>query len=352
MKDGGAVMRDRLGCISVMGIVTAAVVLLGVLAWTVLSGPILFSPGALSGASRTRVLGGVTSHADLRSNCAACHTSPWSGQRMAEKCLGCHKDVDREIRSGSGLHGRLVGEKTAPACGGCHTEHHGADGELTVIDSRDFKHDLTGYSLRSHQRTIKAADITCAQCHPKGYSEFDQATCIECHEKLDSGFMKQHVAAFGEDCLGCHTGSGRDGADFDHDKLAFKLTGKHKGVPCKKCHADTGSAQALKDTPQDCYGCHAKNDKHKGAFGKQCEQCHTTATWDDAKFDHKIFPVNHGAEEQKATCKTCHPKGTDSYDCYGCHRHTPANVVRQHEGKKPSQLTDCIKCHKGGRGGN
>jgi len=351
MTDGGAGVRNRWGCFSVTGMVIALVVFVGVVGWTTMSGPGLFSPGGLNSASASRSLGGVSTHAQLGNDCGACHTGPFSGEHMADKCLGCHREVGREISTGTGVHGRLIGAKTSPTCGGCHTEHHGARGELTVTDGRGIPHELTGYSLKSHQRFIQAADLTCAGCHPNGYTKFDQTTCLACHQKLDPAFMSRHVADFGNDCLACHTGSGRDGADFNHDKLPFRLTGKHEGVACKKCHTDMRSAQALKSTPQDCYSCHARKDPHKGAFGKQCDQCHTTATWDDAKFDHKIFPVNHGAEERKATCKTCHPKGTSTYDCYGCHAHTPTNVVRQHEGKRLAELTDCIKCHKGGRGG-
>jgi hypothetical protein len=49
------------------------------------------------------------------------------------------------------------------------------------------------------------------------------------------------------------------------------------------------------------------------------------------------------------TCQTCHPNGTSTYTCLGCHFHTPANVQAQHEGQSASQLANCIRCHPGGR---
>ena len=68
-------------------------------------------------------------------------------------------------------------------------------------------------------------------------------------------------------------------------------------------------------------------------------------------FDHKVFPLDHGSEERKPTCETCHPDGTDTYTCYGCHEHTTGNVVGEHEGKSLAELQDCVRCHEGGGNG-
>jgi hypothetical protein len=121
-------------------------------------------------------------------------------------------------------------------------------------------------------------------------------------------------------------------------------------VPCEGCHTHSGSTGAPQNTPQDCYSCHAKDDKHKGTFGKDCGQCHTPAGWGNAKFDHTIFPVAHGNRGQPSTCQTCHPNGLSTYTCFGCHQHTPANIQGGHEGRALADLADCIRCHAGGRG--
>lgn len=340
---------DRLGFLSATGALFAGLALLGVVAWTLLAGPALFSPGSLSAVSRGRPQGGVSSHTQIR-DCGACHAVPWSGQTMAARCLACHANVGVQIRARSGLHGRLVGERSSPTCRGCHTDHHGAKGSQTVMGSA-FPHFLTGYSLSGHQRTPRGTKVTCSDCHHKDLAHFDETSCSECHSSLDAGFMRKHIAAFGAQCLTCHDGSGRFGADFDHSKLPFKLTGKHTNLACVRCHPDTGSIQALKATPTECWGCHAKDDKHNGSFGRSCGQCHSTDRWTGAKFDHAIFPVNHGSRERVATCQTCHPTTLSSYTCLGCHEHTPAGIVSDHEGRSLAQLANCIRCHPGGTKG-
>jgi hypothetical protein len=348
-------MTKRPGFVSATGIVVAVVLLAGVLAVAVFAGPELFSPGGLNdqtgtGASPTPTataltLGGVTSHAQLGRDCGACHPGPWSSQTMADTCLGCHEDVAQQIKAGSGLHGRLEGMQTSPTCDECHPEHHGPHGALTALDGASFQsaHDMTGFSLKSHRET------KCADCHPNAYGNFDQALCADCHAGIDAAFMKDHEAAFGADCLGCHDGTGN--TSVDHSKFAFKLTGKHASVACTDCHKDAKSMQDYKNAPTDCYSCHAKDDEHKGAYGKDCGSCHSAGSWGDVTFDHKVFPLDHGSEERKPTCQTCHPDGTDTYTCYGCHEHTTGNVVGEHEGKSLSELQDCVRCHEGGKGG-
>jgi hypothetical protein len=340
---------SRLGFLSTTGAVAAGVALLLVIAWTLLAGPGMFSPGTLSAATKARSLGGVSSHSQLTS-CEACHSAPWAGQSMADKCLACHANVAAEVSAGTGLHGRLLGKGAAPTCRGCHTEHHGANGPLTVTDNT-FPHDRTGYSLRGHNG-LEGTRVRCVDCHPKGLASFDPASCSACHTQRDAAFMAKHNAEFGTQCLLCHNGSGGNLGDFDHNKLPFKLTGKHADVPCAKCHSNTGSIAAFKSAPRDCYACHAKDDKHNGTFGQQCGGCHSTETWKNATFDHTVFPINHGNRGQNSTCQTCHPTDLKTYTCFGCHQHSAANVVNEHEGKPLSALTDCIQCHRGGRQGD
>ena len=123
-------------------------------------------------------------------------------------------------------------------------------------------------------------------------------------------------------------------------------------MPCNDCHEGAQSIQDYQKAPQDCYSCHAKDDEHEGArTGRSAAPATPPTGWDDVTFDHKVFPVDHGSDEQKATCQTCHPNGTNTYTCFGCHAHTTGNVVGEHEGKSLAELTDCIKCHQGGGGG-
>ena len=348
----------RPGFVSATGIVVAVVVLLGAGAVTHLVGPGLFSPGELSaqtsadppdGTAKAERLGDVTSHAQTGDDCGACHPAPWSARTMGDACLDCHTDIATEIAAKDGLHGRLKGTQTSPTCAACHPEHNGPSGSLTALDEASFRsaHDMTGFSLKSHRETESGGSFACADCHPKDWAPFDQAICADCHAGIDAAFVKEHEAAFGRECLTCHDGTGA--ITVDHDKFAFKLTGEHAGVACNACHKDARSLQDYKDAPQDCYACHAEDDEHDGAYGRDCGACHTAAAWDEVTFDHKVFPLDHGSEERKVTCETCHPSGMDSYTCYGCHEHTEANMLARHEGRSLAELEDCVRCHEGGR---
>jgi len=345
-------VKERLGFMTGLGAAAALVVLAVVGAWTLLGGPVLFSPGPLNAHAGVRSLGGVATHAALAHRCEACHPTPMSGQTMADLCSACHVDVAQQVASGSGLHGRLLGKLASKTCRGCHAEHHGASGALTAHDESAFPHDLTGYSLRGHVMTSQHRRFACADCHPSGVSSFDPATCSACHRSIDAAFMGRHESEFGSACLICHNGRAMNGRDFDHNKLPFKLAGKHVGVACGKCHSGGSPFKPTGQAPRTCGDCHAKDDKHKGSFGTQCGQCHSVNGWGGAKFDHSVFPVNHGNRGQSSPCQTCHPDGTATYTCYGCHEHTPGNTQAEHRRLTAAQLADCIRCHKGGRGGD
>jgi hypothetical protein len=344
--------RRRRGIFSLLGVAGAVAVAAVVLAWSLGAGLSLFSPGALNAQAKGTALGGVTTHAQLARRCGACHTAPWSSGTMAGKCLVCHQAVAQEISGKSGVHANMGGTAAAADCQGCHPEHRGAAGALTALDAANFKHDLTGFSLQSHKRTAQGRAFACADCHTKGLLSFDQAICTQCHQQMDTAFMSRHVASFGSDCLACHDGSGGLGKNFDHSKTGFPLTGTHAKVPCGKCHTSATSSGGFKNTPADCYSCHAKDDAHNGTYGHDCGSCHTTTAWKPASFDHSVFPIDHGNQGATTPCQTCHPNGTSTYTCFGCHAHTQSNVVGQHEGQSLSQLTDCIRCHPQGRAGD
>lgn len=341
-------MSTRPAFLSSLVIAAAVVLLAGVLAWALARGPGLFSPGPLNAAAAAAPLGGVASHAALGSDCGACHPAPWSSATMADRCLDCHQGIGDRIAEGEGLHGRLAGTADAPTCHGCHPEHGGPQGALTVLDADAFPHEVTGFSLATHERVEEGDPVACGDCHPNDWAPFDMAVCTDCHAELDAAFMRRHAATWGEGCLPCHDGSGRHGAGFDHTTTGFELTGGHAGVACTECHAGARSAADLKATPNDCYSCHSKDDEHDGTYGRACGDCHTAESWDDVTFDHSVFPLDHGSEERTAACATCHPKRTTSYTCHGCHEHTRAKVLEQHDGQRVRQLKDCVRCHPGG----
>jgi hypothetical protein len=138
---------------------------------------------------------------------------------------------------------------------------------------------------------------------------------------------------------------------FSHDGTKYPLTGAHKRTPCASCHVGVTKLAQYAQAPATCNGCHARDDKHRGTLGANCASCHTTDTWKGAKFEHDVFPVDHG-RRGASSCATCHPSTKDykQYTCYGCHEHSPARVQAQHRGEvRTSNLDNCIACHAGGR---
>jgi hypothetical protein len=258
--------RVRSSIFSRTGIVVAAILVVGVVAWVLIDGLAPFSAGPLNASATGALLGGVTNHAQLSRNCGACHTAPWSSATMNDRCVACHTDVANEIKSG-GIHASFM--QTTPKCAGCHPDHNGPNAMLTRVD---------------------------------------------------------------------------------HSQFPFKLTGAHANVPCAGCHAGAKTLADFKNAPQDCYSCHAKQDRHNGSFGKDCGSCHNTSSWHGANFNHSIFPVDHGTDQQQSNCQTCHPNGTSTYTCFGCHAHTTSNVVSIHE-QNLAALQHCIRCHPQGRRG-
>ena len=400
----------RPGFISPLSLVASALVVVVVVVITWLAGGVLFSPGPLSAQTSAKLpLNGVTSHADLSGNCAACHPAPWASDRTSDRCLACHTDVTAQVASASGVHG--VVSAGDDDCRTCHTDHLGTAGALTEFKGDAALHERTRFSLLQHRKQADGSPIACSSCHAKGYASFDQATCVACHTGLDATFMTQHQTAYGADCLGCHDGKTHL-TTFDHSRTAFPLEGKHVGVVCSTCHTSPTYA----GTSATCSACHAKDDAHKGQFGTDCGACHKATGWPDAAIDHSktafpldglhvsvactqchvnnvfkgtptacaschtapathvgttfaggcadchatsgwkpaklvnhTFPIDHGGTA--SDCAVCHAANYGAYTCYGCHAHTPADIRTRHLDEGITDVTDCVKCHANGRGG-
>jgi hypothetical protein len=132
--------------------------------------------------------------------------------------------------------------------------------------------------------------------------------------------------------------------NFDHDKTKFPLTGGHTKVACASCHK-TGQ---FAGTATSCVSCHADPPVHRGKFGTDCRQCHSTETWKAPQLDQKKlvnfdhdktkFPLTGG--HTKVACASCHKTGQfagTATSCVSCHADPPV-----HRGKFG---TDCKSCH-------
>ncbi len=227
------------------------------------------------------------------------------------------------------------------------------------------------------------AKVACAACHVSGKMttpvRFDR--CSACHANVHRDSLK-------EDCKACHTETGFRGAPFDHTKRTkFAIDGKHVGLECAKCHtsisaADVPLARKVVDyggASSECVACHGPKDPHKGEFGRACDSCHKTATFDTKTFTHAGKPEFYRGFHEKVACDKCHvpsrtPIGAGAAHpvpaCASCHKDvhlgqvgttcetchtvdgvkfkatkfTHAQSAFALTGKHVS--TDCAKCHK------
>lgn len=240
-------------------------------------------------------------HKDAK--CDTCHKGGVSGPnaklKLDMECVACHRKNDDE----KGHKGRY-GDK----CGTCHTAKE--------WKSSIFDHDKeTKYRLKGKHRETK-----CDACHlpEKGpiYSKVKlEQACNACHKKDD-----KHKGQLGEKCDSCHDERKWKDVPFDHNKSRFPLTASHTKVECKKCHL----TPAFKDAPLTCYGCHEKDDRHKGGYGKKCEACHATGTWKSWDFDHSTTRFKLDGGHAKVECKDCHRESKTksvkpAMSCFSCH---------------------------------
>ena len=287
------------------------------------------SSGRAAGIEKLLMPGPVSAaHAKIEGRCEACHDRR-NRERESSLCLACHKDVAANLSAATGFHGRLRGAREAE-CRACHGEHRGRAADIVGLDRTTFDHDVTGFALEGAHATV-----ACGNCHRRGALFRAAPTgCIGCHRADDA-----HRGNLGTDCKSCHAASAWQSVRFDHDKTRFPLTGKHRDMPCGACHA----AERYRGAPTQCASCHAPDDVHRGSRGARCEDCHTTAGWKSARFDHAketgFALLGHHA---RLACGDCHRTGNLKdplpKTCVGCHR-----ADDRHAGRFG---TDCGTCHE------
>ena len=192
----------------------------------------------------------VQAHAKL--DCHVCHTAPVATQKLGTDCVSCHRSEDPH------------GGKLKGGCENCH-------GQESWRPASGFDHDLSDYPLLGLHRVV-----ACAQCHTTLGYDSAPATCIECHSREDV-----HHGGLGKKCESCHSPNGWAQWRFDHAKqTGFALIGGHAGLQCADCHRE---APGTTKTSPLCISCHRQDDRHLGAYGAQCERCHTAYTWKGAR---------------------------------------------------------------------
>jgi len=265
----------------------------------------------------------------IQEACADCHLKG-NFKELASDCVSCHQEPE--------LHRGLFD----PQCSICHTTMAWSP---AIIEGITFDHKKdTRFSLVRHEQDFQEAAITCLACHPPETQDITLNPCMQCHENNDAIFMDEHHSLFGSACIDCHDGVDRL-SNFDH-ALVFPLDGRHAEATCDSCHGD----RIFQGTPTECAQCHEEPQIHIGAFGTQCQSCHSTSAWAPARLTEHTFPLDHG-ESGLLSCDTCHVSTYIEYSCYECHEHQPTTIESEHreEGISLAELVDCAGCHPTGR---
>ena len=111
--------RNRLGCFTFSGILSAIITGLVIAGVAYARGGILYNPGPLN-AQSGETLGGVTSHAEIGGQCEACHSAPWSSVTMADLCVNCHGEIAQQMQGMVALHGAMYQKDPKLECRNCH----------------------------------------------------------------------------------------------------------------------------------------------------------------------------------------------------------------------------------------
>ena len=269
----------------------------------------------------------IQGHADLESECSSCHKA-FSRSDQKELCLDCHEDVDDDINSDTGFHGKFS-DARSNECASCHTDHEGRGADILGLDESTFDHLFTNFELRG-----KHVETQCADCHEPADKHRDApGDCIGCHR--DDNI---HNESIGTECADCHNETDWLEISFDHDSTDYPLIGNHLEVACTDCHED----KSLQVTQTTCFGCHADDDFHEGRSGEQCENCHSPVSWTETTFDHaRDTEFRLKGQHALLTCDDCHSDDPFSdrleTECVGCHLEDD-----EHDGHHG---TDCGSCH-------
>ncbi len=241
----------------------------------------------------------IQGHQDLNNNCIACH-APFGGIPN-DKCIACHKLSEIGVKNVKSDNNTFENNKilfhqnlATQSCVACHSDHKGTN---PVLISGQFKHDLLTENARNN--------------------------CLNCHAKPTDNLHAQISSA----CISCHNFEGWKSATFNHAMLLA---------------ADKNNCAACHKKPKDAM--HASSDAN-------CNQCHTTTKWVPSTFDHASYFVLDGNHNTK--CAVCHINNVfTTYTCYGCHEHTPNNILSEHNEEGIYNINNCVRCHKSANEGD
>jgi len=258
--------------------------------------------------------------------CGDCHTG-----RSGKKGLTTFDKIPSDCNASGkchedSLHKGSLGE-------GCDTCHSSGTWDALKFDHDEpFPDDAKG-EVKSFPLKGEHLKNECEDCHPQRKFAETPATCSAegCHADDDA-----HKGRLGDKCERCHVETGDN--IFNHNTMStFHLDGKHLDVRCADCHPSI----TFKPRPQTCFGCHPEPRVHKGQYGTTCEQCHTTATFQDVKPLHDVGDFSLRGMHDSLACERCHkdnrPLAGSGNLCLNCHR--------QDDVHQNSLSPRCGECH-------
>lgn len=210
----------------------------------------LWKPGELS-----------NSHRFFASNCATCHTSPFT--RVADTaCLACHQNIGAHTDPNAHL-GAVRQMVDGRRCTDCHEEHRGTNG-IVVSESR-----LCLDCHRTLTETAPGTGVSNVSGFPTGHPQFRATIVADA-----AGPHLQRVAVDTQPAP-----IDRPGIKFSH-----------------AAHLVAGGFPALGYKPMVCADCHVKEPAGQGfapiTYKQQCAGCHALdfdradLPWPNARVPH------------------------------------------------------------------
>ena len=303
--------------------------------------------------------------AGFPTTCETCHnTSSWSnavfdhsktgfpltGKHTTTACSQCHVNGNYHITDTTCVSCHLKDYQNTndpnhqqagfpTTCQNCHDTNSWGSGK--------FDHSTTGFPLTGAHTTLP-----CLQCHVNGNYHLTSNACSACHmnDYNNTNDPNHKTVGFPTTCDTCHSTSSWSGAQFDHSKTGWPLTGSHQTLLCSQCHVNNN----YKLTNTACVACHlndynqTNNPPHQAAgFPQTCEMCHDTVAWANGKFDHTSTGWPLTGAHLKVPCNQCHVNNNYknlSTDCYSCHKKDYDNTTNPNH-KAAGFPTTCQICH-------
>jgi hypothetical protein len=301
--------------------------------------------------------------------CASCHINNNYALQIAPTNCGnsqCHLTTWQQTNTP--VHSTSGPAFAAANCANCHT--------TKGWDAASFDHSVTGFTLVSTH--MAPTPTPCAACHVNNNYTLNSTDCYGCHAAAFNsttsigGNVPNHVTAgfptTAAQCASCHPITTWAAGTFDHSTTGFPLTNRHAAVTCSMCHINGNYGLQIAPTGCGNSQCHlttwqqTNNPVHSTAgaafAAANCANCHTTAGWDAASFDHSVTGftlVGTHTSPTPTPCAACHINNNytlNSTDCYGCHAAAfnsttsiGGNVPNHIAAGFPTTASQCASCH-------